>query len=368
MSDQQVYVPTPLEKARQDFVLGIKFLANGIAQQRVRDVYRHDVLPQAERRLGHAPTTRREVERDLARTTAFRSWAVLTHRSQGMMWDAIEATTQRVAPQAVSQLASLRTAPAKRGSLELDPALEIPTPISNTEIHRQPGGFVGSADPDDLVPGLRYIGASLIYAVGKGQAKAASDGRAHNLLSQLQARFPDFRPRRILDLGCGVGVHSQAIALAFPEAEYHGVDVAAGLLRFGHLIAEQRGLPIHFHQRDASRTGFEAASFDLVLSNILFHETNSARLPQILRECRRVLKPGGVMLHADVATQTSRLELDDQVMNDWQVRWNGEPFWTGYAERDMHKEMIAAGFASEQCFTEYVTHGKSVGFVFGASV
>ena len=163
-------------------------------------------------------------------------------------------------------------------------------------------------------------------------------------------------------------MHSQAIALAFPEAEYHGVDVAAGLLRFGHLIAEQRGLPIHFHQRDASRTGFEAASFDLVLSNILFHETNSARLPQILRECRRVLKPGGVMLHADVATQTSRLELDDQVMNDWQVRWNGEPFWTGYAERDMHKEMIAAGFAPEQCFTEYVTHGKSVGFVFGASV
>jgi hypothetical protein len=34
----------------------------------------------------------------------------------------------------------------------------------------------------------------------------------------------------------------------------------------------------------------------------------------------------------------------------------------------MHKEMIAAGFAPEQCFTEYVTHGKSVGFVFGASV
>jgi len=367
MSEQQVYTPTNLEKARQDFVLGLKYLANGSAQQRVRETYQRQVLPQLQTTLGRDPGSRREVEKALARTTAFRSWAVLTHRSQGMMWDAIEATTRRVAPQAINELAALRTTRSKRGSLELDPTLEIPTPISNTEIHRQPGGFVGSQDPDDLVPGLRYIGASMIYAVGKGQAKAASDGRAHNLLSQLQQRFPNLKPQRILDLGCGVGVHSQAIALEFPEAEYHGVDVAAGLLRFGHLIAERRGTPIHFHQRDAARTGFDAGSFDLVLSNIMFHETNSARLPQILRECHRVLKPGGVMLHADVATQSSRLALDDQVMNDWQVRWNGEPFWTGFAERDMLKEMIAAGFSPAQCFTEYVQHGKSVAFVFGAT-
>lgn len=364
-SPQGIYVPTREEKARQDFVLSLKFLANGPAMRRVRETYRGGVQAEVSQRLGHEPQRRADVEKTLSRTTEFRTWAALTHRSQSMMWDAIEATARRVEPDARARLAALG---ATRGSLELDPSLHVPPPISNTEIHRQPGGFCGSADPLDLSPGLRYIGASMIYAVGKGQPGAAGDGRAHLLISKLRERFPDLRaPARILDLGCGVGIHSQAIAREFPQAEYHGVDVAAGLLRFGHLIAEERGIPIHFHQRDAAHCGFEDASFDLVLSNILFHETNSARLPQILRECRRVLRPGGAMLHMDVATQLTRLGLDDQVMNHWQVRWNGEPFWTGFAERDMRREIEAAGFAPSLTFAEYVDKPGGVFYAFGAT-
>jgi len=368
MSNQTVYVPSREEKARQDFVLGLKLLANGDAQRRVREEYRDRLLPQLSARLGRAPGKRQEVEGELARTAAFRHWAVLTHRSQSMMWDAIEATTRRVAPEGAARMARLHATAARRGSLELDPALQVPTPISNTEIHRQPGGYVGSPDPTDVSAGLRYIGASMIYAVGKGQAQAAGDGRANILLSQLQERFPDLAaPVRILDLGCGIGVHAQAIAREFPAAEYHGVDVAAGLLRFGHLIAEERGVPIHFHQRDAAHTGFEDGSFDLVISNILFHETNAARLPQILRECRRVLRPGGAMLHVDVANQVARLPFDDQVMNDWQVRWNGEPFWTAFAERDMQREIVAAGFEPERSFAEHVARPAGAWYVFGGT-
>ncbi len=366
-SHQTVYVPTREEKARQDYVLALKFLANGAAMRAVRDVYREVVEPEVAARLGRAPQQRREVEAPLARSPEFRQWAVLTHRSQTMMWDAIEATTRRVTPEGVARLQRLAARRPAGGSLQLDPDLAVPTPISNTEIHRQPGGFVGSADPLDLTPGLRYVGASMIYAVGKGNPAAAGDGRAHLLLSQLRERFPQLRaPRRILDLGCGVGVHSQAIAAEFPQAEYHAVDVAAGLLRFGHVMAEERGVPIHFHQRDAAHTGFDAASFDLVLSNILFHETNSARLPQILRECRRVLAPGGVMIHMDVPTQLQRLPLADQVLNHWQVRWNGEPFWTGFAESDMQAEIVAAGFAADAAFAAYVEKPGGAHYVFGA--
>jgi len=368
MSTQNVYVPTREEKARQDFVLGLKLLANGEAQRRVREEYRAHLLPQLAARLGREPQKREDVERDLARSAAFRHWAVLTHRSQSMMWEAIEATTRRVAAEGAARMARLYATPARRGSLELAPSLHVPPPISNCEIHRQPGGYVGSPDPNDVTAGLRYIGASMIYAVGKGQAQAAGDGRANILLSQLRERFPGLpSPARILDLGCGIGVHAQAIAREFPGAEYHGVVVAPGLLRFGHLIAEERGVPIHFHQRDAAHTGFADASFDLVISNILFHETNAARLPQILRECRRVLRPGGAMLHVDVATQLTRLPFDDQVMNDWQVRWNGEPFWTAFAERDMKREIVAAGFEEAQSFAEHVARPVGAWYVFGAS-
>jgi SAM-dependent methyltransferase len=367
---QSLYQPTRSEKARQDFVLSLKFLANGPAQQRVRAAYRDQIEPALMKARGAPPLRRQDVEQDLARSQAFRHWAVLAHRSQSMMWDSIEATTRRMAPAATQRLLALRAAVPRHGSLELDPELAVPPPIGNTEIHRQlgiqPGGYHGAADPD-LTPGLRYIGASQIYAPGKGNFEAAGDDRGAALARQVRARFPDLQPTRILDLGCGIGMHAQSVARAFPQAEYHAVDVAAGLLRFAHLLAEERGVPILFYQRDAARTGFPDGHFDLIISNILFHETNSARLPQILRECRRLLRPGGAMLHADVGTQPSRLGLADQVMNDWQVRWNGEPFWTAFAQYDMREEVVAAGFDPARTFAEHVAKsGAAPAYVFGA--
>jgi hypothetical protein len=71
------------------------------------------------------------------------------------------------------------------------------------------------------------------------------------------------------------------------------------------------------------------------------------------------------MLHVDVATQHSRLELDDQLMNDWQVQWNGEPFWTGFAEIDMRRELLAAGFDPARIFVEHVDRPGGATFVFG---
>lgn len=367
MSTQTLYTPNRDELARQQFVLSLKLLANGRAQQQVRESYRSEVLPSIVASRGATPAHRREVVQPLSQRNEFKLWAILTHHSQSMMWNAIERTVERVLPEVERRYAALRASDQQRGSLVLDPSLAVPPPIGNTEIHRQPGGFVGRLDIEDVAPGLRYFGASAIYAVGKGQKNATGDGRAAPLLAQLQERFGSVSPRRILDLGCGIGVHSQAIARAFPEAEYHAVDVAAGLLRVGHLMAEERGVPIHFHQQDAAKTSFESGSFDLVLSNILFHETNSARLPQILRECRRLLRPGGAMLHLDVPTQVTRLDFDDQVMNDWQVRWNGEPFWSGFAERDMLEEIVAAGFERERSFAAHVSMHGSTTYVFGAS-
>lgn len=339
MNPAPLYAPSFTEQSRQGFVLSLKKIVNGPLQQRVRESG-FDSL-------------------------AFRQWAVLAHHSQTMMWQAIESTVSRTATAASGRYAALRERTI-RGSLKLDPALEVPPPIRDTEIHRQPGGYLGDDHGDDLAPGLRYLGAAMIYSVGKGREHAAGDGRGKLLIEQLAARRPRARPRRILDLGCGIALHAQPIALAYPDAEYHAIDVAAGLLRFAHLAAEERGVPIHFHQRDAANTGFEDASFDFLISNIFFHETSAEQIPRILRECRRLLAPGGLMLHVDVATQRSRLSIEDQLLNAWQDRWNGEPFWTGFAAVDMRRAIIDAGFAPESVFALHVTQGGGVSYVFGA--
>ncbi len=354
-----VYQPTLTEQTRQDFVLSLKLLTNGAVQQRVRDAYRS--------RLAEAQSARREREQTLARQPEFRHWAAFTHASQSMMWRAVEATAGRVANEAHREF-SATAAGQTQGSLQLDPTLAIPTPISNTEIHRQPGGFVGRGNENDMLPGLRYFGSSRIYAPGKGNSFAGEDTRGAFLVEQIRQQFPSIRPRRILELGCGLAVASHSVARAFPEAQYHAVDVAGPLLRMAHLLAEKKGMALHLRQADAAATGYPDGHFDLIVSHILFHETNSARLPQILRECRRLLAPGGAMLHVDVATQLTRLEFDDQLMNDWQVRWNGEPFWASFARVDMRSELQSAGFANEKIFAEHrMKAGAGMSYVFGAS-
>jgi ubiquinone/menaquinone biosynthesis C-methylase UbiE len=362
-----VYEPTLTEQTRQDFVLSLKLLTNGPLQQRVRDAYRQRLAAAPAPPATESLVERHERERQLAQQPEFRHWATLTHASQSMMWRAVDLTARRVAADAQRQFESLANKKTL-GSLQLQPSLPVPNPIANTEIHRQPGGFVGREQEDTMLPGLRYFGSSRIYAPGKGNVDAGRDARGAFLVEQIQQRFPGIRPARILELGCGLGVASHSVALAWPDAEYHAVDVAGPLLQMAHLLAEEKAIGIHFHQRDAAHAGFPDGHFDLIISHIMFHETNSARLPQILRECRRLLAPKAVMLHVDVATQVTRLGFDDQLMNDWQVRWNGEPFWAAFARIDMQAEMLRAGFAEGKVFAAYRSKpGAGVSYVFGAA-
>ena len=53
---------------------------------------------------------------------------------------------------------------------------------------------------------------------------------------------------------------------------------------------------MHFSQQNAESTDFESGSFDLVISHIMLHETSKSALVRIMKECRRLLRPGGVIV------------------------------------------------------------------------
>lgn len=110
-------------------------------------------------------------------------------------------------------------------------------------------------------------------------------GRVRDLRLQLP---PDWRPRRILDFGCGIGHTAQHLAEVFPEAEVVGIDTSAQALA---RAAAKYGSP---------RTSFrpiadfaEAESFDLGYTNGVFHHIEPAlRLPA-LKKIHSALVPGG---------------------------------------------------------------------------
>jgi ubiquinone/menaquinone biosynthesis C-methylase UbiE len=100
---------------------------------------------------------------------------------------------------------------------------------------------------------------------------------------------------RLLDLGCGTGLFSVALAERLPAARVAGVDLSSGMLAVARAQAERRGaLHAAFCRADAATLPFAEDSFDAAVAAGLLPNVNDR--VAILAELRRVLCPGGHLL------------------------------------------------------------------------
>lgn len=99
-------------------------------------------------------------------------------------------------------------------------------------------------------------------------------------------------PERILDFGAGVGTSVAHFRRYFASARLTCIDVsqaslAIGVNRFGGIA--------DFVAFDGRRLPFADGSFDCVFSACVFHHIEPALHVGLLRELRRVLRPGGLI-------------------------------------------------------------------------
>jgi SAM-dependent methyltransferase len=107
---------------------------------------------------------------------------------------------------------------------------------------------------------------------------------------------------RVLDDGCGGG--GTALSLAEETGFAVGLDLDARFRDAGTTLALEKGIGnAGFVQADATRLPFRNGSFDLVFSHSVIEHVSSAL--DYLRECHRVLRPGGV-LYLSTAPYLSR--------------------------------------------------------------
>ena len=350
--------------ARARFMIDLKKAVNLGLGADIRALSAARYEPAVAAKLGHPLSATSKADRkaliDVLETSdLYKAWASLTYISQGMMWDIVDGVLDHDLARLQKAFDFYNTNPNKLGSLKLNPNLKVPKNIANTEIHRQPGGFCFETHANDITSGARYNGGGLMYSAGKGRKAVAGKSGGDFVAEMVAKRYPDFAPKRILEVGCGTGRNTPSYTKLYPGAEVHGIDCAAGLLRFAHGYAECIGAPVHFTQMDATALDFPDESFDMVVSHIVGHETTQRGLPKWVAEAWRVLKPGGVMFHLDVPTQPGYLKLADQVMNDWQVRFNGEPFWMGWADADLKGIMRNIGIPADASFAQHMGEGPN---------
>jgi ubiquinone/menaquinone biosynthesis C-methylase UbiE len=138
----------------------------------------------------------------------------------------------------------------------------------------------------DYLPALRFRSLTGIYdpLISATTRERATKGRLVELAGLADGQ-------RVLDVGCGTGTLALMAKAVAPGAELVGIDADE------EMLARARTKPgagaIRFDQGMADELPYEDASFDRVLSSLVFHHLRRPVKERAAREIARVLKPGG---------------------------------------------------------------------------
>ena len=327
--------------ARFDFVMTSYFhVAQDIYPGNKR-AYQTRAEPAFAKRQGHRPATRAEVRAAMYADPYWQMWSSLKRGNQELSY----AARSDVLAHEFDRLEARAAKKNGRGTstLRLDPDLEVPRYVTAVDLHCMPGGY-NADDGAGLYAGAMYDTASLYLATG-GEFGKWNDAAGWSMVNWIVTQFPDVKPKRILDLGCTVGHSTLQLAQHFPEAEVHAIDACAPLLRFAKARADSLGVAVHFSQQNAETTDLPDNHFDVVTSAMFLHEVPQKSMRRVAKEIHRILKPGGVMLHAE-QPQYHGQPPDEQFLRECDTRFNNEPFRCAFRDMDLVKLATDAGFAA----------------------
>jgi len=339
------------EECRQGFVRSMRRIITSKLTPGHKTVYDARILPRVTEKYGREPIDRKEIKDSMAADPYHQMWGALLRTTQEMMWDSIIPGIVRQTDELNSAFTARQSNVNKKSTLKLNPDLKLPSYARNIDYHTMPGGYLVEGSDDDVSTGAIYEQSIHLYMMGG--LGDYNDSIGDMLSAYIKHKYPDLKPQRILDIGCTVGHSTGPYVERFPEAELHAIDVSAPLLRYGFARAEALGNAIHFSQQNAECTEFEDESFDLIVSHIVMHETSYRGIQKILRECRRLVKPGGVVAHLEMLPFSKKTVLQ-QYLTDWDSYNNNEPFIGRMNELDMAKMLSDAGFSDDELFVDFV--------------
>jgi 2-polyprenyl-3-methyl-5-hydroxy-6-metoxy-1,4-benzoquinol methylase len=224
--------------------------------------------------------------------------------------------------------------------IRYNPHMAVPRYWQGQDFHRTAGGW----DGHDY---MGFVHGELIH---RRMVDEARDGVILKQRAAAAKLVPVERPRRILDMGCGSGQHTEGLAAAFPDAGIWGCDISARQLEEAQRRANAKGLRWQLVQAAAEDTGLADAQFDYVTSYAVFHECPVDAQRAILAEAHRLLEPGGYAVMSDIKAYHAQPPYERWKADFWNQVHGGDPFWRGYATTDQAAIAREAGFAEARWF------------------
>lgn len=352
------FKPTHDERARQQFVSMMRKLAIIDMRAQMKQDYDTRVAPALER-AGKPAKDWRDIQAAMENEASYRFYSTLRYNAQEMCYLSVQRTVERSLPRLIEAARKAAKEHPSGGSLQLDPTLEVPRYVSALDVHLAPGWVHSEYTADDVAQGAVVSFGGKVFT-GQHPYRKRAGVVGESVSHWVQGRFPELKPRRILDMGTTSGKNLTPYGTTFPGAELYGIDVGAPVLRFGHALAEQEGFAAHFSQQNAEKTSFPDGHFDLIVSSFFLHEVPLKATKAILRECHRLLAPGGVMVHMELPNDAAVTAYENFFWN-WDTANNNEPYYTVFRAQDPLALCVEAGFAPERAFANLIPDWASAG-------
>ncbi len=331
------------ERARFNFLANLNKHLSAVVSPGNKPAYTLRVRPAFIRAHGRDFETREELREAMKSDPHYQAWSALRRAAMEMRQQAGRSLVLRQA-----QALADRAEAWNRGSesLELHPEMPLPPYMTIMDNHLMPGSYHGELFEGDVSNAANYDAG--LFVTTAGMLGRLNDGGGKAIAAYVRETYPDFHPKRILDIGCGLGHNVLPIAQAFPDAEVVAIDTGAPMLRYGHARAQSLGVRnVRFIQMNCESTPFGDGSFDWVQSTMFLHETAGKAIFRIMREVYRLLRPGGLTLHIEQPQYTPDMDLYEQFIRDWDAYYNNEPFWSKMHDIDPCELMAQAGFRKE---------------------
>ncbi len=123
-------------------------------------------------------------------------------------------------------------------------------------------------------------------------------------------RLAQIQPgQRVLDVACGTGRGTVGLAEAVgPQGRVEALDLTQAMLDQARLKIEKLGMAeqVYFKQGNAKELPYPDESFDLVYNGYMFDLIPLDGFLPILKEFRRVLKPGGKLALVNMSKPDAR--------------------------------------------------------------
>ena len=152
--------------------------------------------------------------------------------------------------------------------------------------------------------------------------------------------------RRVLDVGCSVGVGTLALRDWLDQrgdrtAVVEGLDLSAPMLAVAR-VRDREGRIAAWHHAAAEATGLAGGSFDLITLQFVCHELPQAATLAVLAEMGRLLRPGGTLALVDQDPQSTVIRrLPAPIAT---LLKSTEPYLEEYFSLDLPAALEASGF------------------------